>query len=114
MSSWTRTQTSLKSVSAMKLLSTRSFACGTTWKWQSLNLTARLTDMGGPVMPSSSFLSRNTAMPVPRSEYLDYDGDDGNVTTLDHMLWMVGIAENVTVAEAMDVGGDVVCAEYVH
>lgn len=84
------------------------------WKWQSLNLTSRLTDIGGPVMPSASFLSRNTAMPTPGAEYLDYDGDDGNVTTLNHVLWMVGNAENVTVAEVMDVRGDVVCAEYVY
>lgn len=53
-------------------------------------------------------------MPTPGTEYLDYDGDDGNVTTLNHVLWMVGIAENVTVAEVMDVRGDVVCAEYVY
>lgn len=70
--------------------------------------------MGGPVMPSDSFLARNTAMPTPGAKYLDYDGNDGNVTTMKHLLWMAGNAENVTVAEVMDVRGDVVCAEYVY
>lgn len=84
------------------------------WRWQSVNLTSRLYDIGGNNMPSDSFLARNIAMGIPGSEYTDYDGDDGDVVTLNHVLWMVGVAENVTVADVMDIRGETICAEYVY
>lgn len=84
------------------------------WKWQSMDLTTRLTDMGGSNIPTASFLARNTAFGgTPGAEYTDYSGDEGNVTTLNHVLWMVGLAENVTVADVMDIGGDTMCGEYI-
>lgn len=49
----------------------------------------------------------------PDASVMDYDGDEYNTTTLRHNLWMVGIAANVTIADVMDVEGDLICAEYV-
>jgi tyrosinase len=48
----------------------------------------------------------------PGAEFTEYDGDPGNVTTLDHILWMSDLAPNVTIADVMDVGGNVICGEY--
>ncbi|KAH8734384.1 amino acid transporter [Ilyonectria robusta] len=82
------------------------------WQWQQANLTTRLTEMGGRNVPLASYLEQN-GMESPSSSVLDYDGDEGNVTTLNHNLWMVGIMPNATIREVMDLGGDLVCAEYV-
>lgn len=82
------------------------------WQWQQANLTSRLTDMNGRNVPLAEFLIQNK-VPYPSDAVLDYDGDDGNITTLNHNLWMVGIIPNATIAEVMDVGGDLICAEYV-
>ncbi|CAG9953082.1 unnamed protein product [Clonostachys rosea f. rosea IK726] len=83
------------------------------WEWQQANLTFRLTDMGGQNMPSEEFLREN-GFPDPTSAVIDYFGDGGgNVTTLNHNLWMVGVAPNVTVRDVMDIGGSLNCAEYV-
>ncbi|KAI1338355.1 amino acid transporter [Xylariaceae sp. FL0016] len=49
----------------------------------------------------------------PSAAFLDYDGDDGNITTLNHVLWMANIVPNVTITEVMDMGNDLNCAEYV-
>lgn len=85
------------------------------WKWQSLNLTTRLTDMGGDIFPTDDFLARNVNYGgTPGPEYTDYDGDEGNTTTLNHVLWSGGIDVNVTVADVMDIGGDFMCGEYVY
>ncbi|CAG9983394.1 unnamed protein product [Clonostachys byssicola] len=82
------------------------------WEWQQANLTSRLTDMGGRNVPLTSYLEQN-GMEEPSAAFLDYDGDDGNVTTLNHNLWMVGIVANATIREVMNLGGDLICAEYV-
>lgn len=82
------------------------------WQWQQANLTTRLTEMGGRNVPLASYLEQN-GMESPSSSVLDYDGDEGNVTTLNHNLWMVGIMPNATIREVMDLGGDLICAEYV-
>ncbi len=42
-----------------------------------------------------------------------YFGDGGgNTTTLGHTLWSAGLFPNATAADVMDVGGPLVCAEY--
>ncbi|KAI0477569.1 hypothetical protein GGR56DRAFT_673936 [Xylariaceae sp. FL0804] len=82
------------------------------WQWQSANLTARLTDMGGNNVPSDEFNAANN-WDAPGANWTDYSGDPGNVTTLDHVLTMFGMLPNVTVGDVMDIGGDVICAEYV-
>ncbi|KAL1620945.1 hypothetical protein SLS54_005877 [Diplodia seriata] len=82
------------------------------WLWQSANLTARLTDMTGRNVPQTSYLEQN-GFDYPGPDILNYDGDPANVTTLNHNLWMVGIIPNATVGEVMDLGGELICAEYV-
>lgn len=47
--------------------------------------------------------------------FLPYYYDTGaypNITTLNHTLWMADIMPNVTIAEVMDLGGDLICSEY--
>lgn len=63
-------------------------------------------------MPTDSYLEQNN-FTTPGPEFLDYDGDAGNVTTLNHTLWMVGLIANATVGDVMDLRGDLICAEYV-
>ncbi|RSL40767.1 hypothetical protein CEP51_016655 [Fusarium floridanum] len=82
------------------------------WQWQQGDLENRLTDMGGRNVPYDSFLESN-GMEYPSDAFLLYDGDDGNVTTLNHNLWMAGIAPNATIREVMDLSSDLICAEYV-
>jgi tyrosinase len=82
------------------------------WEWQSIDLTTRLTDIAGQNVPTDTYLAQNS-FDYPSASLLDYDGDDGNVTTLNHVLWMVGLIPNATIADVMDLGGDVICAEYI-
>lgn len=82
------------------------------WQWQQADLSTRLTDMAGRNVPTDIYLAQND-FAYPGADVLDYDGDDGNVTTLNHNLWMVGLIPNATIADVMDLGGDLICAEYV-
>ncbi|KFA80660.1 hypothetical protein S40288_01759 [Stachybotrys chartarum IBT 40288] len=82
------------------------------WKWQTLDLPNRLTDMGGRNRPRTSY-TQSLNLPNPGPEWTNYDGDDGNITTLNHVLYAAEIYPNVTVGDIMDVRGDVVCAEYI-
>ncbi|KAK6078170.1 amino acid transporter [Seiridium cupressi] len=45
-------------------------------------------------------------------EFTDYFGDDGSITTLSHRLFMAEIFPNTTMADVMDIGGDVISSEY--
>jgi tyrosinase len=82
------------------------------WKWQTLDLPARLTDIGGRNVAQASYL-RMLGFPAPGKEWADYNGDKGgNFTTLSHVLYAADLYQNVTVADVMDVGGDAICAEY--
>ncbi|KAI0163486.1 amino acid transporter [Pestalotiopsis sp. NC0098] len=82
------------------------------WLWQKDNLTARLTDMSGSIIPPDSIMQQNRWL-YPSAAFIDYDGDAGNDTTLNHVLWMANIIPNVTIAEVMDLNGDMICAEYI-
>lgn len=82
------------------------------WLWQEANLTSRLTDMSGRNIPDVAWLEKN-GIEYPGNDLVDYFGDGGNVTTLNHNLWMVDIVPNATIAEVMDIRGDLICAEYV-
>lgn len=131
------------------------------WKWQNLDLEARLTDMGGPNLPnvggggpggkggnlshpprmSETILRQRLTYPlhigpggssnstavaatpgVPSNpsgvvggtgpEFTDYFGDGGNTTTLNHRIYMAEIYPNVTIADLMDLNGEVICSEY--
>lgn len=82
------------------------------WQWQQANLTSRLTDISGPNVPSDDILALGN-LSYPTAAVLDYDGDSGNVTTLNHTLWMVNLIANATAGDVMDLGGSTSCAEYV-
>lgn len=82
------------------------------WQWQQGDLTSRVGDISGRNVPSAEDLARNN-LSYPSTALLDYDGDPGNVTTLNHNLWMVDLIANATVGDVMDLGGPLSCAEYV-
>lgn len=81
--------------------------------WQDRNRTQRLTEMGGENVMSafyeSVFIPRPANIPRPTGA----DGDPGNVTTLQHVLNMYGNGPNRTIADVMDIRGDILCYEYV-
>lgn len=82
------------------------------WQWQQANLSSRLTEMSGRNVPTAANLEEDEWL-FPSASILDYNGDPGNVTTMNHVLWMVDLLPNVTVADVLDSSGDVICAEYV-
>ncbi|KAJ5024613.1 hypothetical protein J3E73DRAFT_391961 [Bipolaris maydis] len=46
-------------------------------------------------------------------EFTNYFGDNGgNVTTLNHNIYMADILPNVTIGQLMDLNGPVICSEY--
>ncbi|TDZ19267.1 Tyrosinase-like protein orsC [Colletotrichum orbiculare MAFF 240422] len=83
------------------------------WEWQSANLSARLYAMGGPnVANGQIFIDAQPAI-LPIEAFVPYFGDDGkNTTTLNHVLWMPGLAENITIRDAMDIRSDLMCFSY--
>jgi tyrosinase len=83
------------------------------WRWQSLNLPARLTDMGGRNVPTRSFVQGLGAQ-LPGPEFTNYHGDPGSTTTLNHVLWYSGLVSNVTVRDVMDARAAPVCIDYVY
>ncbi|KAK0717690.1 hypothetical protein B0T26DRAFT_645568, partial [Lasiosphaeria miniovina] len=74
------------------------------WLWQSKDLATRLTEMGGPNVPTAN------STPPAASNYFNDGG--GAVTTLNHTLWSAGILPNATIADVMDLHGTFVCADY--
>lgn len=82
------------------------------WQWQQANLTSRLTDISGRNVPTDEMLASGN-LSYPSAAILDYDGDSGNVTTLNHTLWMVDLIANATAGDVMDLGSSTSCAEYV-
>lgn len=48
----------------------------------------------------------------PNAALIDYFNDGGNVTTLGHTLFSVGIYPNVTIGDVMDIRDGFGCAEY--
>ncbi|ETS75571.1 hypothetical protein PFICI_12515 [Pestalotiopsis fici W106-1] len=82
------------------------------WRWQSADLDTRLTEISGINSQSQSSCDRQ-GLPCAGPEILDYDGDDGNQTTLNHVLWMMDLSPNVTVADVMNTNSSSVCLEYI-
>lgn len=64
--------------------------------------------MGGPNVQAGV----QDSHPLPDTAFIVDNGDNGTWTTADHVLWMAGIMENVTISDVMDITGDVICAEY--
>ena len=123
------------------------------WGWQSLDLPARLTDIGGPntqfslegfpevpgqdsapgtggatippflggfrpddppiIMPPIwAFPPGDAFFPRPGSPPQRPEGDPKGVTTLNHILNMFSLIPNATIADVMDIGGPLLCYEY--
>ncbi|KAF4823479.1 Tyrosinase-like protein orsC [Colletotrichum tropicale] len=83
------------------------------WNWQAVNLTSRLYAMGGPNVANGQIFIDAQPTILPIEAFVPYFGDGGNVTTLDHVMWMPGLAENITIRDAMDIRSDLMCFEYV-
>ncbi|KAI9375910.1 transmembrane amino acid transporter protein-domain-containing protein [Aspergillus egyptiacus] len=81
------------------------------WQWQQADLPNRLYEIGGSNVPPQEVLD-SVGLPPPSKELVDHAGDEGDETTLAHVLWMHGITPNVTTAEVMDLGGKVICADF--
>jgi tyrosinase len=101
------------------------------WEWQAANLPARLTDISGqntvppgggvpppdpnalPLFfpPLEAFPPFPSLVPPPGSPLPV--GDPGNQTTLTHVLDMLGVIPSQIIADVMDIGGDLLCYEYV-
>ncbi|KAI5820541.1 hypothetical protein BZA77DRAFT_257581 [Pyronema omphalodes] len=64
------------------------------WRWQALDKENRIKDIAG-----------YTSNPEPPTGFVD--------ATLDTVLNMYGVIPNATVADVMDIGGDLLCHEYV-
>ena len=104
------------------------------WEWQKLDLPNRLLDIGGPNLPIPVFTPggptggvNGTGVPsapgAPQNptdrlggtgpEFTKYFGDNGgNITTLNHNIYMAEILPNATIAQLMDVNGPLICSEY--
>jgi tyrosinase len=82
------------------------------WEWQMADYPRRLYDMGGNNTASDATLAL-AGLSQPGLDILDYDGDDGTTTTLNHNLWMNSIVPNTTVGDIMQLNGSVICAQYV-
>lgn len=82
------------------------------WNWQSAGLPGRLTEIGRPNTPSEEFNSANS-WSTPGPEWTATSGDNGPITTLNHVLWVANpLADNVTVASVMDLRSGSSCATY--
>ncbi|KAI0153122.1 Di-copper centre-containing protein [Xylariaceae sp. FL1272] len=110
------------------------------WKWQTLNLTSRLTEIAGNNTPSDisgpgggfgGFNFTNPGFPAPGNGTIpgngsfpgftpqpanpaieNYFNDDGYQVTLNHTLWSANIVENVTIADVLDPRTGFVCGEF--
>ncbi|KAL1859478.1 hypothetical protein Daus18300_009623 [Diaporthe australafricana] len=83
------------------------------WNWQQASPDDRTYDIGSERnIPLYSYAS-SMNFSYPSSSLIDYSGDDGNITTLNHVLWIAEIVPNVTINDVMDLSGSTICAEYV-
>ena len=71
---------------------------------------------GGPPLimpPPSAFPPADAMRPLPGSPPQVPEGNPGNTTTLKQVLNMFGVIPNATIADVMDIGGALLCYEYV-
>ncbi|KAG5305058.1 tyrosinase [Histoplasma capsulatum G186AR] len=81
------------------------------WDWQSKDLPARLSEMGG-----TNLMRKDSGFRPPPPEYPQpgaMPGDPGDTTTLNHVLFMFGIMENKIIADVMNIHGSFLCYEYI-
>ncbi|KAM0332306.1 hypothetical protein ACHAQA_002582 [Verticillium albo-atrum] len=81
------------------------------WEWQSQN-ASRLTDISGRNVAIGSLLISAQPKSLGVDQFYPYFNDNGDVTTLDHVMWMADVVGNVTIAEVMDLHSDLICAEF--
>ncbi|RAL02873.1 uncharacterized protein BO80DRAFT_443124 [Aspergillus ibericus CBS 121593] len=81
-------------------------------QWQFRDVS-RLTAMGGPLVAPAVMLGEAQPSFLGVDVFVPYFGDNGNTTTLNHRMWMAGIVENITVADAMSVEIEGMCIQYV-
>ncbi|KAL3462254.1 hypothetical protein BJX64DRAFT_142470 [Aspergillus heterothallicus] len=81
------------------------------WQWQMADEANRLTAIGGVNVPPMAILNL-VGLQGPSPALVDYNGDEGNTTTLRHVLWVHGVIPNATVADVLDLGGELICATY--
>lgn len=81
------------------------------FEWQSQN-ASRLTAIGGPNVATGVTLSKAQPPSLPVEAFLPYFNDDGDETTLDHIMWMAGVVPNITVSDALDPKSDVICIDF--
>ncbi|OAT01056.1 hypothetical protein, variant 2 [Blastomyces dermatitidis ER-3] len=81
------------------------------WDWQAKDLPARLSEMGG------TNFDENSGFPPGPPDYPQpgaMPGDPGNITTLNHVLFMFGtMGDDKIIADVMDIQGDFLCYGYV-
>ncbi|KAL0943469.1 amino acid transporter [Colletotrichum truncatum] len=82
------------------------------WEWQAANLSTRLYAMGGPNVATAQVFIDIQPTILPIESFVPHFGDGGNVTTLNHVLWMPGLAENATIRDLMDIRSEFLCFEY--
>ncbi|PYI16002.1 Di-copper centre-containing protein, partial [Aspergillus violaceofuscus CBS 115571] len=82
------------------------------WEWQLADYPHRLVDMGGN-NTAPQYILDQAGLSQPGADILNYDGDPGTTTTLNHTLWMNWITANTTIGAVMQLNGSVMCAEYV-
>lgn len=79
-----------------------------------MDLPARLTEIGGRNTPDPEWLATPPHnWSFPSAAFVDYSGDPGNITTLNHTLWMGNVIPNITAGEVMDTKNYPLCFEYV-
>ena len=101
------------------------------WEWQARDLPGRLADISGTNVaapPGGPGTTPEPGLPLFFPELEQFPpleslvppvgspvsvGDPGNVTTLGHVLDMLGVIESRTIAEVMDIRGELLCYEYV-
>ncbi|TID01370.1 Tyrosinase ustQ [Colletotrichum higginsianum] len=81
------------------------------WQWQSKDVS-RLTDIGGRNVAVGGLLVQAQPKSLPVEAFAPFFEDGGNVTTLGHIMWMAGTADNITIGEVMDINSDAICVEY--
>lgn len=69
--------------------------------------------IGRSNVPNASILA-SIDLPEVSGAFLDYDDDSGNVTTLNHVLFVNNMYVNATVGDVLDVEGEPICSEYIY
>lgn len=79
-------------------------------KWQLVDPSNRTYWIGG-----NNVQSIFSGSDAEHRSFKDYDGDNGgNITTLNHTLWVAGLADNIATYDVMNISNALNCAQYVY